>query len=248
LQPCLKYVEIVIIMKKQIILLAILCLTGVGMRAYAQNLDKLKLKTHLDSISYIIGYDNGKYFKTQGVDVNAAAFAKGLEQSLKDSTSIIPEADKVRLMSAFQQEMMKKMQEKKKGDLEQNKKLGYEFLEKNKKNANVRVTASGLQYEIMKEGTGKTPKATDEVTVNYVGKLLNNKVFDSSYDRGQPATFMLNGVIPGWTEGLQLMKEGAKYKFYIPYNLAYGEQGAGNDIPPGATLIFEVELISVQVK
>ena len=249
MQLNLTHVEIKIIMKKTIILLFVTSLfIFQSYNSFSQTLEKVKLKTHLDSISYIIGYDNGKYFKTQGIEVSGSAFAKGLEQALKDSTSIIPEADKVRLMNAFQQEMMKKMGEKKKGDLEENKKAGNEFLEKNKKNPNIRVTASGIQYEVLKEGTGKSPKATDEVTVNYAGKLLNGKVFDSSYDRGKPATFMLSGVIPGWTEGLQLMKEGAKYRFFIPYNLAYGEQGAGNDIPPGATLIFEVELISVQVK
>ena len=122
---------------------------------------------------------------------------------------------------------------------------GEKFLEENKKNEGVKVTASGLQYVVEKEGEGAQPTATDEVTVHYTGKLLNGQVFDSSVQRGEPATFPLNRVIPGWTEGVQLMKEGAKYTFFIPSDLAYGPQGIPNAIPPHSTLIFEVELIKV---
>lgn len=122
---------------------------------------------------------------------------------------------------------------------------GEKFLEENGKKEGVHTTASGLQYVVEKEGTGKQPSATDNVTVHYTGRLLDGKVFDSSVARGEPATFPLNRVIPGWTEGLQLMKEGAKYVFFIPSELAYGAQGAGRDIPPHSTLIFEVELIKV---
>lgn len=125
------------------------------------------------------------------------------------------------------------------------KEAGIKFLEENGKKEGVHTTSSGLQYLVEKEGTGKQPKATDNVTVHYTGRLLNGKVFDSSVSRGEPATFPLNRVIPGWTEGLQLMKEGAKYVFFIPSDLAYGAHGAGNDIPPHSTLIFEVELIKV---
>jgi FKBP-type peptidyl-prolyl cis-trans isomerase FklB len=122
---------------------------------------------------------------------------------------------------------------------------GEKFLEENKKNAEVKVTASGLQYVIQKEGTGAQPTAEDEVTVHYTGRLLSGQVFDSSVNRGEPATFPLNRVIPGWTEGVQLMKEGAKYTFFIPSDLAYGPQGIPNAIPPHSTLIFDVELIKV---
>ena len=125
------------------------------------------------------------------------------------------------------------------------KEAGSKFLEENGKREGVHTTSTGLQYVIEKEGTGKQPKATDNVTVHYTGRLLDGKVFDSSVSRGEPATFPLNRVIPGWTEGLQLMKEGAKYTFFIPSDLAYGAQGAGRDIPPHSTLIFEVELIKV---
>ena len=125
------------------------------------------------------------------------------------------------------------------------KEAGEKFLAENGKKEGVHTTASGLQYVVEKEGTGKQPTATDNVTVHYTGRLLDGKVFDSSVSRGEPATFPLNRVIPGWTEGLQLMKEGAKYVFFIPSELAYGEHGAGRDIPPHSTLIFEVELIKV---
>ena len=125
---------------------------------------------------------------------------------------------------------------------------GSKFLTENSKKAGVVTLPSGLQYEVISSGTGIKPKATDEVTVHYKGTLLNGKQFDSSYDRGEPATFMLNQVIPGWTEGLQQMPAGSKYRFFIPYALAYGERGAGPDITPFSTLIFEVELVSVQAK
>lgn len=129
---------------------------------------------------------------------------------------------------------------------EENKKQGVAFLAENTKKEGVVTTASGLQYEVLKPGDGAKPSATDNVTVHYEGKTLDGKVFDSSYKRGSPATFPLNRVIAGWTEGVQLMQEGAKYRFYIPSNLAYGERGAGTDIGPNETLIFDVELIAIQ--
>lgn len=123
---------------------------------------------------------------------------------------------------------------------------GQEFLKENAKKEGVKTTASGLQYKVLREGSGKQPKATDTVEVNYEGKLINGTVFDSSYKRGESISFPLNQVIPGWTEGVQLMKEGAKYQFYIPSTLAYGKRGAGGAIGPDETLIFDVELIKVQ--
>ncbi|MGZ8136561.1 MAG: FKBP-type peptidyl-prolyl cis-trans isomerase [Methylococcaceae bacterium] len=130
---------------------------------------------------------------------------------------------------------------------EENKAAGLAFLAKNATNTNVKTTPSGLQYEILSKGTGtKSPSATDYVTVHYKGTTINGNEFDSSYKRGEPAEFPLNGVIPGWTEGVQLMTEGAKYRFYIPSELAYGERGAGRDIGPNETLIFDVELIKIQ--
>jgi FKBP-type peptidyl-prolyl cis-trans isomerase len=148
-------------------------------------------------------------------------------------------------MQTFQQQVVAAQQAKQKVVGEKNKTEGETFLAKNKTRAGVKTTASGLQYEVEKEGTGPNPKATDTVTVNYKGTLMDGTTFDSSYDRGQPATFVLNQVIPGWTEGVQLMKPGGKYKFYIPSSLGYGEQGAGGVIGPNAPLVFEVELVSI---
>jgi FKBP-type peptidyl-prolyl cis-trans isomerase len=131
------------------------------------------------------------------------------------------------------------------GSPEENKAAGEKFLAENGKKPTIKTTASGLQYEVITEGKGKKPIATDNVTVHYKGTTIDSKEFDSSYSRGEPASFPLNGVIPGWTEGVQLMAEGSKYKFYIPSNLAYGENGAGGAIGPNETLIFEVELIKI---
>jgi FKBP-type peptidyl-prolyl cis-trans isomerase FklB len=144
-------------------------------------------------------------------------------------------------MAAFQKEMIAKLGEK-------NKAEGEAFLAENKKKEGVKTLPSGLQYKVIKAGTGKKPKVTDTVTTHYRGTLMNGTEFDSSYRRGQPVSFQVNGVIPGWTEALQLMEEGAKWQLFIPSNLAYGERGAGRDIGPNATLVFEIELLSIEEK
>ena len=153
---------------------------------------------------------------------------------------------------AVQQEFSKTMQEKQmaemKAESEKNTKEGSEFLAKNKSEKGVVTTASGLQYTILKQGTGAKPTATDIVSVNYRGTFIDGKEFDNSYTRGQPATFPVNGVIPGWTEALQLMPVGTKVKLFVPGNLGYGERGMGQQIPPNKTLLFEVELLSIQPK
>jgi FKBP-type peptidyl-prolyl cis-trans isomerase FklB len=149
-------------------------------------------------------------------------------------------------MMTFQRELREKQTKGRDEMGEKNKKEGEEFLAKNKKKEDVKTTPSGLQYKVIKEGDGAMPKPDDTVTVNYEGKLINGTVFDSSYKRGQPATFPVKGVIPGWTEALQLMKVGSKYELFIPSNLAYGERGAGGDIGANATLLFTVELLSIK--
>jgi FKBP-type peptidyl-prolyl cis-trans isomerase FklB len=149
-------------------------------------------------------------------------------------------------VTALQKDLQVKQQEQVKVLAEKNKKEGEAFLAGNKKKQGVITMPSGLQYKIMTDGKGKSPKATDMVTVNYKGTLIDGTEFDSSYKRGQPATFNVNGVIPGWTEALQLMKEGSKWQLFVPSNLAYGERGAGGPIGPNAVLIFEVELISIK--
>ncbi|PYJ26308.1 MAG: hypothetical protein DME90_12025 [Verrucomicrobia bacterium] len=168
-----------------------------------------------------------------------------LVAGLKDAIAGKPQLtqDQVKdVMTQFE----KDMEQKQKDAGDKNKTEGAKFLEENKKKEGVKTTASGLEYKVIKEGTGAQPKATDMVTVNYRGTLIDGTEFDSSYKRGQPATFPLNGVIKGWTEGLQLMKQGGKYQFFVPSNLAYGERAVGPDIAPNATLIFEVELLDVK--
>jgi FKBP-type peptidyl-prolyl cis-trans isomerase FklB len=175
------------------------------------------------------------------VDINPDVLAAGIKDSIAGKAQLTQDQVK-EVMTQFE----KDMEQKQKSAGEKNKADGAKFLEENKKKEGVKTTASGLEYKVLKEGTGPQPKATDMVTVNYRGTLIDGTEFDSSYKRGQPATFPLNGVIKGWTEGLQLMKKGSKYQFVVPSNLAYGERSVGPDIAPNATLIFEVELLDVK--
>ena len=198
-----------------------------------------------DRASYVIGYNLGRTLKQNDVKANTDLIVKGLNAGLAGGPGMLTDAEMQSTMQDFQKQVMARQQAKQKEVGEKNKTEGAAFLEKNKGRAGVKTTASGLQYEVLKEGTGANPKPTDTVTVNYKGTLMDGTTFDSSYDRGQPATFVLNQVIPGWTEGVQLMKPGAKYKFYIPASLGHGEQGAGGVIGPNAPLVFEVELLSV---
>lgn len=198
-----------------------------------------------DKASYIIGYNLGRQLKNNDIKANTDLILKGLRDATSGAQAMMSEEEMQSTMQTFQQQVMAAQEAKQKALGEKNKTEGEAFLAKNKARQGVKTTASGLQYEVLKEGTGPTPKATDTVTVNYKGTLMDGSTFDSSYDRGEPATFVLNQVIPGWTEGVQLMKVGSKYKFYIPSALAYGERGAGNVIGPNAPLIFEVELLSI---
>lgn len=197
------------------------------------------LKTNVDSLSYAIGVNVMSYFKTQGIkNISKAALNKAIDDVLQDKTLALNEQQ---AMSTIQQKLQSFMQEK----IQVVKEEGKKFLVENKKRSGVVELPDGLQYEVVAQGSGPKPAATDSVTVHYTGTLLSGKKFDSSVDRGQPATFPLNRVIKGWTEGVQLMSVGSKYKFYIPSDLAYGDRGAGSDIPGGSTLIFEVELLSI---
>jgi len=170
---------------------------------------------------------------------------EGIKDALAGAEPRLTFEERREVMTALTEELQKKHAEQAGTAGADNRKAGDEFLQANAKKQGVKTTASGLQYKVIKEGKGASPKATDSVTVHYSGTLIDGTEFDSSYKRGEPATFPLNGVIRGWTEGLQLMKEGAKYEFYIPSELAYGERGAGGAIGPNATLVFTVELISV---
>jgi FKBP-type peptidyl-prolyl cis-trans isomerase FklB len=200
-----------------------------------------QLKDQKDKVSYSIGMNIGLNLSRQKVDINPDLLAAGIKDTLAGKPQLTQDQVK-EVMTQFE----KDMETKQKAAGEKNKADGAKFLEDNKKKEGVKATASGLQYKVMKEGTGSQPKATDMVTVNYRGTLIDGTEFDSSYKRGQPATFPLNGVIKGWTEGLQLMKPGSKYQFVVPSNLAYGERSVGPDIAANATLIFEVELLEVK--
>jgi FKBP-type peptidyl-prolyl cis-trans isomerase len=197
------------------------------------------LKNGLDSLSYAIGVNVGSYFKKQGVDhLNYAALDKALADIFGDKTLALTDEQAVMTIQQRLQDFMTK-----KADLV--KEEGKKFLLENKKRPGVMETADGLQYEVIRRGTGPTPVDTSMVKVNYTGYLLSGKKFDASADHGGPATFRLNQVIKGWTEGVKLMPVGSSYKFYIPSDLAYGDRGAGNEIPGGATLIFEVDLLDI---
>jgi FKBP-type peptidyl-prolyl cis-trans isomerase len=198
-----------------------------------------------DRAGYVIGFNLGHSLKTNEIEVNADLIVKGIRDGLAGGQALLTDEEMNATMQSLQQEVQQRQEAKRKALGEKNKAEGEAFLAKNKERKEVKTTASGLQYEVLKEGAGPMPKPTDTVTVHYTGTLVDGTKFDSSVDRGQPATFVLNQVIPGWTEGVQLMKVGSKYKFYMPAALGYGEQGAGNVIGPNAPLIFEVELLSI---
>jgi FKBP-type peptidyl-prolyl cis-trans isomerase FklB len=206
--------------------------------------ENLVLKSQKDKVSYIVGLDIGTNLKKQSIDIDTAILAKGLKDALSGTKPLLTDQEIQETMVAFQKEMMAKQAEVGK----KNKAEGEAFLSENKKKEGVKTLPSGLQYKVMKAGTGKKPTSTDTVTTHYRGTLINGTEFDSSYKRGQPVSFPVSGVIPGWTEALQLMEVGAKWQLVVPSNLAYGEKGAGNVIGPNATLIFEVELLSIQEK
>ena len=199
-----------------------------------------------DKVSYSIGMEIGKNLKTQSLDVNPEFLAKGLKDSFSDGKPLMTDDEMREVLIGFQKEMMAKQQELAKQLGEKNQKEGDAFLAENKKKEGVITLPSGLQYKVIKAGSGNKPKATDNVSVHYQGTLTNGTEFDSSYRRGQPVSFPVNGVIPGWTEALQLMEVGAKWQVVIPSNLAYGDRGAGPQIGPNSTLIFEIELLSIE--
>lgn len=207
--------------------------------------NKVQLKTQTDSVSYTIGMDIGKNLKNQKIEVVPEVLAQGIRDILDSNQTLLTEEQAQEVISALQQELMAKHQEMVEMQKEKNKKAGDEFLAENKKKAGVMTLPSGLQYKVLKMGTGAKPKATDKVTVHYKGTLIDGTEFDNSYTRGEPATFAVNQVIKGWTEALQLMPVGSKWIIYLPPDLAYGEQGAGQVIEPNSTLIFEVELIKI---
>lgn len=235
--------------------IAVLCGSFFAMQACSQQkskkTDASQLKNSTDSISYSIGMQIGKNLnqqlkQQQKVELNKELLIEAISAAYSDGKTTLTDDQAMACLNKFQQKMMEKQQAEAQKAGEENAKKGKAFLEQNAKKQGVKTTASGLQYEVIKEGDGKQPTAENTVTVHYTGTLTNGKKFDSSVDRGEPATFALKGVIKGWTEGLQLMKKGAKYRFYIPSELGYGQQGAGGDIGPNEVLIFDVELIDIK--
>ncbi len=194
----------------------------------------------MDKISYALGLSMGQNLMSSGVEkLNYQDLAAGIEDVLTHAQPKITYQEAQQVLNTFFQELEAKVAGAAKAD-------GEKFLAENAKREGVKVTASGLQYEVLEPSLGQKPKATDTVRVHYEGTLIDGTVFDSSYKRGESISFPLNGVIKGWTEGLQLMSIGSKYKFFIPYQLAYGERGAGASIPPYAALIFTVELLGIE--
>ena len=208
----------------------------------------LVLKTQKDKFSYALGMKMGANLQKQSVPVDPAILARGLKDGLAGGKTLLTDDEAQAALKAMQDDLRAKQQAKIQEAAGANKKEGEAFLAANKGKDGVVALASGMQYKILKEGTGPKPVATDSVVCNYQGTLINGKEFDSSYKRGQPATFPVNGVIKGWTEALQLMPVGSKWQLFIPSELAYGDRGAGADIGPGATLVFEVELLSIEDK
>jgi FKBP-type peptidyl-prolyl cis-trans isomerase FklB len=225
-------------------LVIVITLATLATPVFAEN--RPALKDTKDKVSYSIGLDIGTTFKKQKMEINTDMLAAGVKDGLSGANPLLTPDEMRTVLTEFSKDMREKAAAASKETGEKNTKEGEKFLAENKTKPGVKTTASGLQYLVEKEGSGTAPKETDTVVVNYRGTLIDGTEFDSSYKRGEPATFPVNRVIKGWTEALQLMKPGGKYKLFIPSNLAYGPGGAGGDIGPNATLIFEVELLSVK--
>ncbi len=232
-------------MKSRVVFL--LCLALAARPAFGA--EPGKFKTEKDKRSYAIGLDMGNSLKRNEIDVNPDMVAKGLKDVLSGKKAQLTDEEIRSVLIGLQKDLQTRQQARMKAVSEKNRKEGEAFLDGNRNKEGVKTLPSGLQYKVLVEGKGKTPSETDTVTVNYRGTLIDGTEFDSSYKRGEPATFPVNGVIKGWTEALQLMKEGSKWELFIPSGLAYGERGTpGGVIGPNAVLIFEVELLSVKEK
>lgn len=232
-------------MKRLLVTATTISFCFLSQSAFAENNKTEKLENKKDKISYSIGVDVGKSIQKQNIDINPDLFLAGLKDGLTDKYSLMSENDIRQTLLSLQTEIMEKQNAQMKAMASKNLEQGEKFLAENKKQKGIVTLPSGLQYRVLKEGSGESPKATDTVTTHYRGKLIDGTEFDSSYARGEPARFAVNAVIPGWTEALQIMKPGAKWELFIPPKLAYGENGIGQLIGPNSTLIFEVELVGV---
>ncbi len=208
--------------------------------------ENVDLKTRKDSVSYAIGLNIGQSFKMQKIDADPAIIAAAMRDALDSNEAKLTEEQAQQVWMSYQQDMAAAAEKERQVAGVKNKEAGEKFLAENKSKDGVITTASGLQYKVIKMGDGPKPTSTDKVKVHYRGTLIDGKQFDSSYDRGEPAVFPVTGVIPGWTEALQLMPVGSKWEVYLPASIAYGERGAGQDIGPNSTLIFTVELLGIE--
>ena len=231
---------------KHLIVLAAALVITMNVPAFAQSeKDSEPKEASNEKISYVIGYDLFSKVKNNYDEVDADAFFKGIQDAVEGS----PEMDEKEMkeaMAVFKQKIRQEQMKKTRKVLEKNKAAGAAFMDENKGKEGVKTLDNGIQYVVLKEGTGKSPEKADKVKCHYKGMTIDGEVFDSSYKRGEPAEFKLDQVIQGWTETIPKMKTGGKWKIFIPENLAYGNRGAGKVIEPGSTLIFEVELISIE--
>ncbi len=225
---------------RSIIIFALIAFTAMPVAAQ----EKIDITTRLDSLSYAIGMNIGQNFKMQSLTIDVDKLAAGMRDVLKGNTRL-SEEQAGQVVVSFQQEMMEKQEAERAVAGEKHKSEGAAFLAENKNKDGVKTTASGLQYKVLVEGKGPKPVEADRVKTHYTGKLIDGTEFDSSIKRGEPAEFPVTGVIKGWTEALLMMPVGSKWMLYIPSDLAYGDRGAGNVIPPNATLIFEIELLEI---
>ncbi len=226
-------------LSRMVLILSLLCSGSFALQGQ-------DLNTKMDSISYALGMNLGRSIsQLEGIDLNREMIYQGLEDMFGDKEAALTQQDVQSLLMALQQEMQAAQMEQARAAASEAKERGQAFLEENKTKEGVEVTESGLQYKVITSASGPTPAATSVVKVHYEGRLLDGTVFDSSYERGQPAEFPLNRVISGWTEGLQLMPVGSKFQFYIPSGLAYGDRGSPPAIGPGETLVFDVELLEI---
>jgi FKBP-type peptidyl-prolyl cis-trans isomerase FklB len=227
----------------------VVALLGFAILAGQAVAEEKKEMSEKEKLSYSIGYTQGNtmsdFFKKQSVDVDAATMSDAFKTGITGGKPVMTDQEMRDTLAAFDKKLRAQQIEQKKTEAENNKKAGEAFLEANKKKEGVVTLADGLQYKVLKDGTGEKPKATDKVKVNYVGTFIDGKEFDSSVKRGEPAVFEVDKVIPGWTEVLQLMKAGSKWQVFIPSNLGYGAAGAG-PIGPNSTLVFEIELLSIE--
>ena len=226
--------------------ISLLCCALLSSTAFAKDINTQS--STAEQVGYSFGYLMGRSNADAMKDMDLDAFVLGLKASSQGQTATLTDEEMTTVLTQFKRRAEAKQLIELKQKADENAKVGSAFLAENAKKAGVKTTKSGLQYIVLKEGIGKSPKANSNVTVNYEGRLIDDTVFDSSIARNHPANFQVSQVIQGWTEGLQLMKEGAKYRFFIPANLAYGQIGSGDVIEPNSTLIFDVELLNVNSK